>query len=567
MTRLPGCVLLALALSAAVAPAADIAPPPREKPGTPPTPAKTPPKDAMPLTGVAPAKPMFDACVYRYPVGTTNAACQAFVDQGLGMYYSYVWIEAARSFETAARLDPECAYAWLMLSRSLEKWGKAGPAVSVNTLVAVAGGTVSAKLPDRVGKTATEYALDVARKLMPKATHREQLLIQSRLQEKGMWPDTPADQRVKKAVASLDELLTLYDDDREGWFWRAQLADGPNGKTPFYKALLRLDPLHPGANHELVHFYENVKRPALGWAFAEGYIASSPGVPHAYHMQSHLATRIGKWGPTADWSARAYELEKQYHTYQGVAPADDHQFNHHMETLTRGLVHDGRFREARVVKAEAEGYKYAFRPEWFRMALAESDWDGAQKVVEHYRRANKADGAYYAALLALEKGDVSRAGAEVETLRQLQQGRRSAGRPDLKLWEVQGRHLCRTGNAEAGLKLLKKAVDATKADYNHHAWGNGATLMEAWGVGALEAGDAARAEEAFQEALAHDAGSVRGALGMWAVCNRLGRTEEADRYLKVARRCWPRADPADFARLRDGLAQKADKIPRVTAAK
>ena len=38
---------------------------------------------------------------------------------------------------------------------------------------------------------------------------------------------------------------------------------------------------------------------------------------------------------------------------------------------------------------------------------------------------------------------------------------------------------------EAGLKLLKKAVDATKNDYAHHAWGNGSVLMEAWGVGAL----------------------------------------------------------------------------------
>ena len=39
-----------------------------------------------------------------------------------------------------------------------------------------------------------------------------------------------------------------------------------------------------------------------------------------------------------------------------------------METLTRSLVHDGRFAEAKAIKAKAEGYKYAFRPEWFRMS-------------------------------------------------------------------------------------------------------------------------------------------------------------------------------------------------------
>jgi hypothetical protein len=381
-----------------------------------------------------------------------------------------------------------------------------------------------------------------------------------------MWPNVGPDERKKKAQQSLDELLMLYEDDTEGWFWRAQVADGPNGAAVFYKALLKVDPLHPGANHELVHFFENVRRPALGWPYAEGYIKSSPGIPHAFHMQAHLAMRIGKWGPTTDWSWKAVELEKAYHKLQGVRHTEDHQFSHHMETLTRSLVHDGRFAEARQIKSEATGYGYSYRPEWFRMALAEKDWAEAEKIAEQFRRTDKTNGAYYAALLALEKGEVGRAGAEVDALRQTHQTRKSDRRLEQKLWEVQGRYLCQTGNGEAGLKLLKKAVDATKNDYGHHAWGNGAVLMEAWGIGALEAGDAGQAEEAFQEALAHDAGSARGALGMWAVCARLGRAEEAERYLKVAHRCWAKADPKDFEALKADLAAKAAKLRRDVAA-
>ena len=76
----------------------------------------------------------------------------------------------------------------------------------------------------------------------------------------------------------------------------AQLANGGRdfggdvASVPFYKALLKVDPLHPGANHELLHFYEGFRRPALGWTYAENYIKSSPGIPHAFHMQAHLAT-------------------------------------------------------------------------------------------------------------------------------------------------------------------------------------------------------------------------------------------------------------------------------------
>jgi hypothetical protein len=571
MIRTFGCLFLfaMLLVPLAGAPSAEPAPQPRPK-GPPPVQPSTPASTAgkMPLTGLAPAKPMFDACVYKYPVGTTNAQCQAFVNQGLGMYYSYVWIEAARAFETATQLDPECAYAWLMLHRAMEKWGRPGPVVQPGPYVALLSGAVYGKLPDRVGKNGQEYALDTARRLMPKANPREQLLIQSRLQEKGMWPGVGPDDRRKKAAQSLDELLMLYEDDEEGWFWRAQLAsaDGPNATAVFYKALLKVNPLHPGANHEFVHFYENIRRPALGWPFAENYIKSSPGIPHAFHMQAHLGMRIGKWGTTSDWSWKAIELQVAYHKHQGVTPGEDHQFNHHMETLTRSLVHDGRFADAKKIKTMAEGYKYAFRPEWLRMAIGQRDWDEAQKMIENFRRTDKATGAYYAALVALEKNDTEQAGREVETLRQIQQTRKTDKALERRLTEVQGRHLCQKGDGEAGLKLLKKIVDATKNDFSHHAWGNGAVYMESWGIGALEAGDAIVAEEAFQEALAHDAGSVRGALGLWALCERLGRTEEADRYLKLAQRVWAKADPKDFAAQQSAMANRAAKIAKTVAA-
>lgn len=529
---------------------AEVAPPPRPV---------APPK--MPLTGLAPSRLVADLCVYHYPVSTRSAECQAFCDQGAGYFYSYVWMEAARCYETALAHDPECAAAWLGLHRSLEKWGKGTTAPKPTPLLAAVGSVAQGKLPDRFAKSPRDFALEAARALMPKANHREQLLIQARLQEKGMWPGVKPDERKKKAQASLDELLTLYDDDQEGWFWRAQIAEGPNAKAPIYKALVRVNPLHPGANHELVHFFENVKRPALGWPYAEGYMRSSPAIPHAFHMQAHLAMRVGKWQHTTDWSWKAIELQKAYHKHLDVKPGDDHQFRHHLETLTRSLVHDGRFAEARRIKEEAEGHKYQFRPEWFRMAVAERDWAEAGRLIDHYRKSDKLTAAYHAAVVALEQGDAARAAAEVDVLRQAQQSKKGNRTQELRLWEVQGRLMCQTGQGEAGVKLIRRTIDKTKDDYAHHAWGGGAYYMETWGVAALEAGLAAEADEAFQEALAHDAGSVRGALGLWALCSRLGKADEAERYMRVARRCWAKADPRDFERLRDELARKAQHVP------
>src|SRR6185503_11875106 len=49
-------------------------------------------------------------------VTTTSKEAQAFYDQGLNYLESYVWIEAARSFHQALRLDPDLGMAYLGLS-------------------------------------------------------------------------------------------------------------------------------------------------------------------------------------------------------------------------------------------------------------------------------------------------------------------------------------------------------------------------------------------------------------------------------------------------------------------
>ena len=95
--------------------------------------------------------------------------------------------------------------------------------------------------------------------------------------------------------------------------------------------------------------------------------------------------------------------------------------------------------------------------------------------------------------------------------------------------------------------------------------------MEAWGTAALQCNRPDVAEEAFLEALAHDPGSVRAALGLQVLCERHGRSDEAGRYAELAHRCWRRADPQNFAALLSSMreehasqkiqsAQSAEKI-------
>ncbi len=476
--------------------------------------AKVPEK--LPLSGLSPSILVPNLCVLKYRVSTASSECQAFFDQGLGYYYSYVWMEAARSFETAVRHDPECAMAWWCLSRALEHDGK---------------------------KDQATKALLRAGELRSKASWHESQLILAALQEKGQVPGVgDGEARTRAAIKTLDTLLAVHDDDEEGWYARAQLAAGAGlfggtvSAVPFYKALLRINPLHPGANHELVHFYENFRRPALGWPYAEKYIESSPGIPHPHHMQAHLATRIGKWEKTSNWSARAVELERAYHKLQNVKPSEDKQYSHHLNILLVSLIHDGRFREARAIKDEMTRCGFKNWQDWFRLHLAERDWTLALKIAEQLSKNDKPLSSYMRALVYLKQGQSGRALPELEVLQQACAAHKTDKKLEFRLWEVQGQYLCQTGSVDAGLKLLFRAVERTKDDYSHHAWGNGAYYMELWGQAALQGGKNETAEEAYLEALAHDPGSVRAALGLQVMCERLGRMEEAS-----ATPTWPGA--------------------------
>lgn len=489
----------------------------------------------LPMSGLAPSKIFPDLCQVRYRVRTSSPECQAFFDQGLGYFYSYVWMEAVRSFETAVQHDPECAMAWWGLSRAYAR--------------------------HKPGKKHLE-ALKKAQALLEKASNNEQFLIRARLLEYGLEElpkNTPKDSTNKRVWAAsrvLDELLCIYDDE-EGYFYRANLASkldklGANAEIPYFKGLLAINPVHPGANHELVHFYERFRRPALGWKYAENYIKSSPGIAHAWHMQAHLATRLGRWDKTSDRSARAIEVENAYHKFMGVRPKEDKQYGHHLEILMISLIHDGRFKEARALqqKAQKEGYRHDMP--WFRLYHGARDWDTALKHADRVKKSNKSRAAYMAAMVYLKKGDTARAKPEVEVLRQAFARNKKDSRLEFYLLETQGWLLVRSGAVDEGLKMLNKCVEKTIDSFHAHSWGNGSYYMEMWGVAALEAGRLDVAEEAFLEALAHDPGSVRGALGMQVVCEKLDRKDEAAHFAELAKRCWQRAETKDIeAELKD----------------
>src|SRR5579884_3984079 len=177
----------------------------------------------LPLLLSALAAAPAEAVPVTYRVGTASAECQASFDQCLAALCVRRWPDAARAFETATRQDARCAMAWWGLSRAL----------------------------DGLGDPKQADALKHAQGLLP---------------------------GVRRAAAkSIDELLTLYDDDELAWYERAGYADGDLQRLAYWKALQRLNPRHPAANFELEHFAANGGK-ALAVLLSDDFRPALPGV-------------------------------------------------------------------------------------------------------------------------------------------------------------------------------------------------------------------------------------------------------------------------------------------------
>jgi Tfp pilus assembly protein PilF len=107
-------------------------------------------------------------------VTTSSPQAQAFYDQGLNYLHGYVWIEAARSFRQALRLDPMLAMAWSGPSR------------------------VYSGLDD---PEQARRALAEAQTLAASASPREQRLLATAYQHKGQMKQAEATMREAAALA------------------------------------------------------------------------------------------------------------------------------------------------------------------------------------------------------------------------------------------------------------------------------------------------------------------------------------------------------------------------------
>lgn len=466
--------------------------------------------------------------------GSPSKEAQAFYDQGLAYLHSFVWIEAARSFNAALRSDPTLAMAHLGLSIAFTELNRPAGA---------------------------QKAFDAAAAHAPQDAHARRHIDVRRLQ---MFAEGAPGDAAKLAAyrQALDAAITAFPQDAEfvllrGMAESGDAADRGQGSLAasvrYYERALALEPGYFAAHHFLAHAHENAGHQAAALPHAATFAKQAAEIPHARHMHGHSLRRVGRVHDAIVEFEAADRLHRQYAQREKIAPEYDWHFEHNLGLLATSLHYTGQIKRAETLLKTAfalptnllvQAYNKREWPMFLRARGRYTEAEAAAKVlIGHANPVVQATGHIEAgfALLAQQRwGEAANASnAALRLLRTAPGGAVAA----TALQALQGEFNLRTAERAKGRAMLEEAAKKLRAAPGPDAWSQALFSLEQMARSARTVGDWELAGKLAGHMAEHDPayGGTHYALALVAEHGEDAATAKAE--LALALKSWAKADP------------------------
>jgi tetratricopeptide (TPR) repeat protein len=264
---------------------------------------------------IAPLGSFFPSTHHRtsHPISTVSALAQYYFDQGLLFAYGFNHTEAYRSFQTAVKLDSNCAMCY---------WGMAY----------VLGSNINTEMPEDRMPIAWE-AMQKAVSLQSTVTPAERAYIQalSKRYTASLNPDRAslnlayahAMREVAQNYPTDLDAATLFAEalmDTMPWNYGQDNGEPkPEGREIIdtLQSVLTRDRNHIGALHFYIHAVEE-KHPELAIAVADRLRDLHLPLGHLVHMPSHIYLRVGRYQDAVRSNQEAISVDQKTLTQNGI---------------------------------------------------------------------------------------------------------------------------------------------------------------------------------------------------------------------------------------------------------
>lgn len=483
-------------------------------------------------------------------IGTSSERARAYYNQGLAYLHSFVWIEAARSFNDALRIDNNLAMAYVGLSYALGELGESAGA---------------------------RQASRRAQALAQGVGARDQLRINLRVKQLDA-AGRPEDQSLQAAYRTeLDiaiatfprdvELLLLVGQAQE----RTHSAHGMGagaGAVPFYQRALTERPDYFAIHHYLIHAYENSNRLERALEHAAAYVRMAAAIPHAHHMYGHVLGRMGRAKEAIAAFRTADALDSDYLRTENIPQEYNWHYRHNLDLLGGSYAYTGQLklaerflRQSFQLESIGAATEELNRKAWPIFLLGHGRSKEALTAVNALmgRRAPLIQALgrilHSRALMALNQRQAAAEEGNV-ALKQMRAVGPIGGilLPDFEL--AQGEYLLRTGETETGRVLLRDAAAKLRAATGADAWIQTLFALEGVARAAREVNDWTLAAEMSEHLREHDPEYAGTHYALGLVAERRGDIAIARAEYAEAIRRWQDAD-ADFSDLTDTHRRRA----------
>lgn len=470
----------------------------------------------------------------HFPISCSDDAQRDF-DRALAMFYNFWFPNANKAFEDVARAAPDCVMAY---------WGfaiaqRSNPLVGAPSADTIERGWEAIeKAKSLAAKTPRERdylaALNAYYQDWNKVDHRTRVLAYEQAMEK-MYLRYPGDLEAAVLYAlALNEAITVLPADKT---YARQLK-----AANILKAVLSIQPEHPGALHFLIHSYDFPALADRGVEASKLYSTTATSAPHALHMPSHIYSMLGMWPESIQANRSALGVAKTYvhaidfMVYAHLQSAQDRE----AERLLREsivLQKSGGAAQRTPTGAVLTVYTaYAAIPA--RFALERGAWAEAA-ALELRPRSAPADSItrFVRAMGFARLGDPASARKEIDELQLLQD---ELIRSNQDYWaeqvEIQRRAASAwvafaEGALARALSMMRSAADMEDASEKHVAMENRLWPMrEILGELLLELGQPEQALAEFETSLSAARNRMRGFYGAATAAQMAGNEQKATHY-------------------------------------
>jgi len=503
---------------------------------------------------------------HTFKITTTSPDAQRYFDQGIRLLFGFNHGSAIRSFQEAARLDPNCAMA---------HWGIAlayGPHINFPFVPPPAAEIAWKEL--ELAQAAAPHASPLERELIEALSHRyanPQPDDRSKLDlayadaMRKVWQAHPENTDV--GVFFAESMMDLRPWDQ--WTPEGQPQPGTDEILATLDAVLKLDINHPFANHLYIHAVEASPHPERAIPMADRLLTLQPGLAHNVHMPSHIYIRVGRWQDAIESNQRAVAADAEHRKAAGPPKGFLPVYiahNHHM--LAYAAMMTGQSKLAlEQMHALVDGLPAEFMQEFGTMAEAwlampmEANvrfgrWDDVLAEAPHPASTPFTHAFQHAArgIAFAAKGDAAQARKEqalyIEAAKAVPQDEIAAGNNTcvavlaIVTPMLDGEILVREGKVDEGIAQLRAAVKAEDALHYDEPPSWVIPVRHSLGATLMAHERYAEAEQVYREDLNRVPGNGWSLYGLSASLEKQGRTFDAIKPRNRFQMVWKNADIA-----------------------